>query len=167
MFMAVDYEISLRRAGPDDAEDIKWALYTAFAWNPERLKYPYEQVIADPQAVRFYRDWGRRGDLGVIATRGEDVVGVVFCRLFTEDDHGDGYVDDDTPEVGIAVAEDERGKGLGTRLLDEFLRLARAEGYKRVSMSVDEGNPSLRLCERLGCRELSRDDANVLFVLDL
>ena len=103
----------------------------------------------------------------MITERDERTVGVAFCRVFTDDDHGHGYVDDETPEVGIAVAAEERGRGLGTRLIAELLALARAAGYERLSMSVDADNPSLRLCERLGCRELSRDESGVRLVMDL
>ena len=53
-------DVTLRHAGPEDVEHVKWALYTAFACSPERLAYPFERVISDPQAVPYYRDWDVR-----------------------------------------------------------------------------------------------------------
>ena len=160
-------DVVLRPAEADDVEYVKWALFEAVAWNPERRLPPFEVTIEHPQLARYHRDWGRAGDLGIVATHGEDVVGVALCRLFTDDDHGHGYVDETTPELAVAVAEAWRGSGLGTRLLDELANAARAAGVARLSLSVDVGNPALRLYERLGYRELSRDESGVRMIRDL
>jgi hypothetical protein len=77
------------------------ALFEAVSWNPERRLPPFEVTIEHPELARYHRDWGRPGDIGVIATHGEDVVGVALCRLFTDDDHGHGYVDAETPELAV------------------------------------------------------------------
>jgi GNAT superfamily N-acetyltransferase len=159
--------IVLRPAGPGDLEHVKWALFEAVSWNPGRVLPPFETTIEHPELARYHCGWGRRGDLGVIATDGADVVGVALCRLFTDDDHGHGYVDDATPEVTIAVAESHRRSGLGTRLVEELERAARDAGFGRMSVSIDVGNPSLRIAERLGYQELSRDEGGIRMVRDL
>jgi GNAT superfamily N-acetyltransferase len=160
-------DVVLRPADAGDLEHVKWALFEAVAWNPERPLPPFEFTIEHPELARYHRGWGRRGDLGVIATDGPDVVGVALCRLFTDDDHGHGYVDDATPEVTIAVAESHRRSGLGTRLVEELERAARDAGFGRMSVSIDVGNPSLRIAERLGYQELSRDEGGIRMVRDL
>jgi len=156
-----------RHAGADDVGDVRWALFEAVSWNPERRLPPFEVTIEHPELARYHRDWGRPGDVGVIARRGEDVVGVALCRLFTDDDHGHGYVDAETPELAVAVAEAHRGAGLGTRLLEELAAAARAAGFARLSLSVDEGNPAVRLYERLDYRELSRDEGGIRMIREL
>ncbi len=160
-------DIELRPAGPDDLEWVKWALYTAVAWDPERRLPPPEVAVEHPELARYHRGWGRPGDLGVVAERGGQVVGVALCRLFTDDDHGHGYVDAETPEVAVAVAEGERGSGLGTKLMHALAEQARAAGVASLSLSVDTGNPARRLYQRLGYRQLSADDGGVRMVLDL
>ena len=65
------------------------------------------------------------------------------------------------------MAEPERGAGVGTALLTELARVARAAGISRLSLSVDAGNPALRLYEQLGYRELSRDAGGVRMLLEL
>jgi ribosomal protein S18 acetylase RimI-like enzyme len=160
-------EVVFRHAGADDVGDVRWALFEAVSWNPERRLPPFEVTIEHPELARYHRDWGRPGDVGVIARRGEDVVGVALCRLFTDDDHGHGYVDAETPELAVAVAEAHRGAGLGTRLVEELAAAARAAGFARLSLSVDEGNPAVRLYERLDYRELSRDEGGIRMIREL
>jgi ribosomal protein S18 acetylase RimI-like enzyme len=160
-------EITLRRADAGDLEHIRWALQTAIGWNPERERLLREVTLEHPEAARYHRGWGRRGDIGVIAGVAGEVVGVAYCRLFDAEDHGHGYVDDETPEVTIAVREDCRGRGLGGRLMNELARAAREEGCTRLSLSVDAGNPARHLYQRLGYRELSVDEGGVRMVLEL
>jgi ankyrin repeat protein len=45
------------------------------------------------------------------------VAGVAYCRLFSDGDHGHGYVDDCTPEVAVAACRNHRGRGLGEAVL--------------------------------------------------
>lgn len=155
----------LRPAGPDDLEHIRWALYTALAWDPQRRLPPPEVTLEHPEAARYHRDWGRHGDLAVVAEANGQVVGVAYCRLFTEADHGHGYVDEETPEVAVAVREDKRGEGLGARLLSALADTAHTAGYERLSLSVAAENPASRLYERLGYREISSDGDGVRMLL--
>jgi ribosomal protein S18 acetylase RimI-like enzyme len=159
--------VIVREAGAEDVDAIRWALYAALAWNPERVLPPVELVLQHPEAARYHQAWGRPGDLGVIASLGDEVVGVAYCRLFTDEDHGHGYVDEETPEVAVAVSDGHRGEGLGARLLRGLEELARREGMPRLSLSVDADNPARRLYERLGYREISVDADGVRMIIEL
>lgn len=160
--------MEVRRALPSDVEAIKWALYSALDWSPERELPPFDTVLEHPEAAIYHRDWGRRGDVGVVATDDGEVVGVAYCRLFTDDEHGHGYVDSATPEIAIAVREGHRGQGIGARLLQQLADAARLEGFARLSLSVEGENPARRLYERAGYRELGPDPGGgVLMLLDL
>jgi ribosomal protein S18 acetylase RimI-like enzyme len=160
-------QITIRRANLADLEHVKWALYTAVAWDPGRELPPMELTLQHPELERYHRDWGRDGDAGVVAEADGETLGAAFFRLFTDDDHGHGYVDPDTPELAVAVREDHRGRGLGTELLNQLADLARAQGFRRLSLSVDSGNPARGLYERLGYRELSADEGGVRMALEL
>ena len=150
--------IELRPGTDADIEHVKQALFEAVSWNPERELPPYEFVIAHPELARYHEGWGRRGDLAVIAEREGEVVGASLCRLFTAEDHGHGYVDDETPELAVAVWDGHRGEGIGTRLMDGIEDAARAAGFSQISLSVDADNPARRLYERLGYETLTVDD---------
>jgi GNAT superfamily N-acetyltransferase len=160
-------DVVFRRLGAEDLADVQWGLLTALSWNPERELPPAEVILAHPEAARYHRGWGRPGDIGVVASLGGETVGVAYARLFTEDDHGHGYVDEETPEIAIAVREGHRGRGLGERLLTELAETARTAGFARLSLSVDSGNPARRLYPRVGYRELSADEDGVRMLLDL
>lgn len=128
---------------------------------------PFDVVIEDPQLARYHRGWMRPGDTGVIAEWRGAIVGVAFYRLFTTEDHGHGYLDDETPEIAVAVVDGHRGRGIGTLLLNELSETARRAGLARLSLSVDGQNPARRLYEELGYRVLSDDESGVRMVLDL
>jgi GNAT superfamily N-acetyltransferase len=157
----------IRPAGEADLPHLQRALYEAVAWNPQRELPPYEVVIAHPELARYHEGWGRRGDLAVIAERDGDIVGASLCRLFTEENHGHGYVDDETPELAVAVWDGHRGEGIGTRLMGAIEVAARAAGFSRLSLSVDADNPARRLYDRLGYQELSVDDEGVRMLKEL
>ena len=53
---------------------------------------------------------------------------------------GYGFVDEQTPELAIAVVPNARGKGVGSALLEALLERARSEGYPSLSLSVDRLN---------------------------
>jgi GNAT superfamily N-acetyltransferase len=103
----------------------------------------------DPALTHYVDGYGRAGDLGVIAGKGDTDVGAAWVRLLIGDDAGYGYVDDVTPELTIAVMSEWRGRGVGTRLLEELLARTASE-FPAVALSCDPANPAMRIYERLG-----------------
>jgi len=64
--------------------------------------------------------------------------------------------------VDIALLPEQRGNGVGTRLLDELLAEGDADA-KSVTIHVERMNPALRLYERLGF-SLAEDKGVYLFL---
>jgi ribosomal-protein-alanine N-acetyltransferase len=50
----------------------------------------------------------------------------------------------------LAVAPDNQGRGVGRRLLEEFVAQARRSGAGRVHLEVRDGNPAAQMYHRAG-----------------
>ena len=85
---------------------------------------------------RYVQNWGRPGDAGVIALQGPHPAGAAWYRLFSERAPGFGFVDEQTPELTLAVVPSRRGGGVGTEMLTALLERARTDGYRGVSLSA-------------------------------
>lgn len=94
-------------------------------------------------------------------------VGAAWVRLLEQDAGGYGYVDDETPELAIAIEAPWRGRGVGTLLLQGMLHAAGRAGYEAVSLSVHARNPARRLYERAGFAVVGVDGDSIVMRLEL
>jgi len=123
---------------------------------------------ADIPLARYVENWGRSGDVALIATETGHRVGAAWFRLFKEAAPGYGFVDERTPELAIAVVPNARGKGVGTALLEALLRDARAAGYPTISLSVDRANAgAIELYGRHGFEQVAEDEDSVTMLAQL
>ena len=151
----------IRRAGPKDVRFLRDMLHHAFYWREGRTGIEEEPVY------RYVNGWGRPGDAGVIAVDDGFPVGAAWYRRFTADAPGYAFVDEETPELAIAVVPSRRGRGIGEELLRGLLEQAREAGYRALSLGVERGNPSIRLYERFGFREVRANGDTVVMRADL
>jgi ribosomal protein S18 acetylase RimI-like enzyme len=63
-------------------------------------------------------------------------------------------VDEETPELAIAIVPSRRGRGLGKELLDGLIASAKRDGFRRLSLSVDRDNPAIGLYESFGFKKI-------------
>jgi ribosomal protein S18 acetylase RimI-like enzyme len=145
------------RIRPATAGDIGF-LREALGWAANWRGGSDETLAADSFFAAYVTDWGRHGDAGFLA-EDEDArpIGAAWYRLFTEDDHGYGYLSSEIPELSVAVDPEHRGRGIGTALIEALRERARAEGFSALSLSVEKDNPVIRLYERLGFERLRLD----------
>ena len=85
----------------------------------------------------------------MIAVDAARPVGAIWIRRFESETPGYGFVDDDTPELSMAVIPGCRGRGIGTEMLRRMLQIIDDRGVG-VSLSVSKENPARRLYERHG-----------------
>lgn len=147
----------VRQSSEEDLDFLWEMLYEAVHWDPDRpgSKPPREEVLSWPGIGHYLEGWGRPEDFAVVAL-GHDGrrVGAAWYRLMPPEDPGYGFVDASTPEVGVAVVPEVRGRGVGTTLLRALLSAARSRGFDALSLSVERGNPAVRLYERHGFERL-------------
>lgn len=141
----------IRKGGPHDLRFLRDMLHHAYYWREGQ---------ADAQVQRYVRGWGRRGDSAVIALEGGFPVGAAWFRLFSADEPGYGFVDEQTPELAIAVVPGKRGHGYGEELLSGLIERARAEGFTALSLSVESANPALKLYEDHGFVKVGESDGS-------
>ena len=142
--------VVVRRGGAQDVRFLRDMLHHAYYWK-ERAP------DAGPGPVQLYvKAWGRPGDTAMIALLDGFPVGAAWFRLFRETAPGYGFVDEQTPELAVAVVPNARGKGVGSALLAALLERARADGHEALSLSVDRHNEgAIALYEQVGFRRLA------------
>jgi RimJ/RimL family protein N-acetyltransferase len=151
--------ITIRPATPSDLPFLKLMWFEAAFWDPATPRPSMEQALAIPELARYIQDWGRPGDAALIATD-DRPVGAAWYRLFRSDDRGYGFVDENTPELGIGMTLLRRGEGVGARLLDALCDRASSDGFSSISLSVVKKNPSVRLYERAGFVVVGSDESS-------
>jgi GNAT superfamily N-acetyltransferase len=127
----------IRRGGRQDVRFLRDMLHHAYYWrelNPGDGPGP---------AARYVKGWGRLGDTVLIAVDDGFPVGAAWYRLFRRDLPGYGFVDEETPELAIAVVPSRRGRGIGDALLEALCERASQDGYRALSLSVERENPAL------------------------
>jgi GNAT superfamily N-acetyltransferase len=135
----------IRPGGPQDLPFMRDMLRHAYYWRVDRVS-----STGEPPVRRYVERWGRPGDTALIAIQDFQRVGAAWYRLFTSEDPGYGFVDEQTPELSIAIVPSRRGSGLGSELLDALLERARADGYHAIG-----------LYERHGFSQVGEDDGGV------
>jgi len=143
----------IRRGNPQDVRFLKDMLRHAFYWRSGG-------TVEDASLWRYVAGWGRRGDGAVIALEGGFPIGAAWFRLFARDEPGFGYVDDQTPEVAIAVVPSRRGRGTGSELLDALIEMAKEQSYGALSLSVAADTPAMHVFETHGFEKLEQTDGS-------
>lgn len=147
-------------------QDKLWYWLHVALWDPPPAGLRPIEVLQSP-AVRVYaEDWGRESDVGVVARVNGVDVGACWMRLLPSG-VGLAFVDERTPQLGIALEPKHQQRGHGHPLLQAALSAARSAGYSQVSLTVHPLNPALRLYERCGFREVELRSGYHLMVANL
>ncbi|MDQ5822537.1 MAG: GNAT family N-acetyltransferase [Actinomycetota bacterium] len=152
----------IRPGGTADVRFLRDMLRHAYYWRSAAPDAPMEDSVQ-----RYVNGWGRPGDAAVIAIERTGPVGAAWYRLFPPGEPGYGFVDEQTPELSIAVVPGRRGRGYGDELLAALLDRARKAGYERVSLSVAQDNPARKLYERHGFKEVSEGGGSLTMIAEL
>jgi GNAT superfamily N-acetyltransferase len=137
-------------------EPFLWEMLYEAIYVPAGEPPPPREIVSMPALAQYAAGFGRPGDLGVLAANhGGTPIGAAWLRLLPD---GYGYVDEDTPELTMAVVPGYRGRGVGSGLLERLLDWAGGR-YLAVSLSVHAGNRAEALYRRFGFEEVGAGGA--------
>ena len=129
-------------------------LYTSLHVPAGAQPFP-RSVLQSASIAHYLHAFGTHdGDDAQVATTTEGRwLGAAWCRRMSATDPGYGFVDEATPELGMAVISAARGRGIGSALLADLL-----ERHPTMSLSVDDDNVGARrLYERHGFVTVNTD----------
>jgi len=132
-------------------EPFLWEMLYYAAHIDEEPGSSVETIETNPFLTKYVVNWGLPGDLGMLAYAVGSLqpLGAAWLRVFRGGEKNCDVIDDDTPELAIAVVPSCTGKGIGARLLAQLLSTA-APSYPAVYLNVRATNPAKRLYERFG-----------------
>ena len=140
--------IEFRKAIPEDLRQIVDLLQ-------QKLQENSVAVAMEPLRLATLRMIERPG-LGqiLVAARGDALAGIAVLSFLWTLEHGGATVWLDE----LYVDPRERRSGLGTKLLEAAMAVARAQGCVALDLEVEPGHEAaVRLYERLGFRRLPRE----------
>ena len=139
-------EIIVRRMKTEEYSLLKEFTYMAI-YVPHGVKMPPKSIVEQPALKIYYQDFGtEKGDICLVAESDNKIVGAVWTRIVNDFAH----IDDSTPSLAIALKKESRGKGIGTRLLNEMLAVLTDSGFLSVSLSVQKENFAVRMYHKAG-----------------
>lgn len=123
--------------------------YTALHVPEGAAPFP-KSIIEAPHLAKYIANWGRPDDIALVAEKDGQLIGAVWCRLLKAAEKGYGYVDDQTPELSLAIHANFRNQGLGTQLMEKAFIALVEKDFSQVSLSVDQDNKAVNLYKRVG-----------------
>ena len=150
----------IRPLEPSD-EPFLWEMLYQAIYVPTGTTPLPREIIYQPELAKYVQDW-TTNDIGLIAISesNQTPVGATWIRLFNMNNPGYGYINDETPELSIAVLPEYRNQGIGTRLILNLLEIVK-DIYPAISLSVSSDNPAFRLYQHLGFEVVSQSDNSV------
>ncbi len=133
----------IRNGGHLDVPFMRSMLTHAYNWHVSKLE-------TDIPLSGYVDGWGRKGDIALIAIEEGHRLGAGWYRLFRASTPGYGFIDEETPELTIAIVPGRRGEGIGQELLHALVERAQADGFPALSASVERNHPEVHIFEREG-----------------
>ena len=153
----------IRTLREKEKELLKDFLYEAI-FIPEGVEAPDRDIIEKPELKIYYEDFGKdTADHCLVAEDEGKVIGAVWTRIMNDY----GHIDDKTPSFAISLYREYRGRGIGTKLMQEMLNLLKEKGYKRASLAVQKANYAVRMYKKVGFKTVDENDEEYIMVCSL
>ena len=138
-------------------------LYEAI-YIPDGVEPPPKSVIKIPELQEYLYDFGNKEhDKAFVAEAEGNIVGAVWVRVMNDY----GHIDNDTPSLAMSVHKNYRNLGIGTDLLNQFLTTLKADGYSKISLSVQKENYAVKLYTRVGFMIVNETEEEYIMLINL
>ena len=155
--------MTLREIKENEYDILGDFLYEAI-FIPEGVQPPARDIIEQPELKIYYEGFGTgRADHCIVADDNGRVVGAVWTRIMNDY----GHVDDDTPSFAISLYKEYRGKGIGTKMMEQMLGLLKSKGYKKASLAVQKANYAVRMYEKVGFKTIDENSEEFIMVCEI
>jgi [ribosomal protein S18]-alanine N-acetyltransferase len=156
----------IRKMKNSEVNFLNEMLYEAI-YVPEGMPPYPRSLIFEPEIFKYIKDWGRPGDNAWVAEDNKKLIGAAWGRLYKYPETGYGYIDDNTPEISMAVMENFRNKGIGTQLLETLIEQYSKMNITSLSLSVDKRNRAVQLYRKLGFQVVNENEIDYIMQLVL
>lgn len=154
----MDYKI--REIQEPESKVLEDFLYEAI-FVPEGTPAPPREIIKKPELQVYLKDFGKKkGDIGLTAEVGGEIVGEVWARIMNDY----GHIDNNTPSLAISLYKEYRHYGIGTAMMKEMLGQLQAAGYKQASLSVQKANYAVKMYKNVGFKIVDEKDEEYIMV---
>ena len=152
--------MTIRKLNRTESDFLADMLYEAI-FIPEGHDPLPKEVIKDKSLSKYVEKWGKdKFDIALVMEFNNQLVGAIWGRLLTSENKGFGYVDDNIPELSMAVKNEYRNQGIGTKLIKAIVSEYQKIGVKYLSLSVDKANKAINLYKRLGCEIVAETETS-------
>jgi len=153
----------IRELQPDEYEVLEDFLYEAI-FVPEGVMPPSREILEKPE-LRLYIDcFGfLEGDNCLVAEEDGKIVGACWTRIMEDYGHVDNY----TPSFAISLYPEYRGRGIGTKLMTEMLKMLKKQGYEKASLAVQKSNYAVKMYRKTGFEIVDENEEEYIMVCRL
>lgn len=157
----MDYKI--RKIAENEYGLLEDFLYEAI-FVPQGTPAPPKEIIHQPELQIYTAGFGdEKDDLALVAEVQKKVAGAVWVRVM--DDYG--HIDNDTPSFAISLYQEYRGRGIGSALMKEMLRVLKERGYRQASLAVQKANYAVKMYQKAGFQIVDENEEEYIMLCRL
>lgn len=155
--------MQIRELDFDEYDVLEDFLYEAI-FVPKGVEKPSRDILEKPE-LRLYIDcFGFiEGDNCLVAEEDGKIVGACWTRIM--EDYG--HVDNSTPSFAISLYPEYRGRGIGTKLMQEMLKMLKEQGYEKASLAVQKANYAVKMYKNVGFEIVDENEEEYIMVCRL
>lgn len=158
----IETDLEIREIKPTEYYFLKEMLYQAIFVTDKKTVLPRE-IIEQPDLRKYIQNFGLTGDYCLVAEQNGKLIGAIWIRFI----NGYGFVDNETPELSMAVLNGYRDKGIGEQLLTKMIDRLKDKRLKRVSLSVDRESFAYGFYKKHGFVDYLVSDKSIIMIKEL